>query len=174
MITTDNVLISNQDVHVICTILTVYVGLSVIEFPIPVTLISMLEPSTNCITYLVQSTKSIEVISCKYVQAQIICIYQMQVCATTNHFLIRCKYHLYPSDANMFHHKSDASAITDRPPSLSPLFLFIVYPFPLPYLSFSPFLDLLPQDVATQFPQVLANYYYCVLLLLGEKNSQSY
>ena len=39
MINTDNVLISNQDVHVICTILTVYVGLSVLlEFPIPVTL----------------------------------------------------------------------------------------------------------------------------------------
>ena len=44
MINTDNVLISNQDVHVICTILTVYVGLSVlIEFPIPVTLISMVK-----------------------------------------------------------------------------------------------------------------------------------
>ena len=44
MINTDDVLISNQDVHVICTILTVYVGLSVlIEFPIPVTLISMVK-----------------------------------------------------------------------------------------------------------------------------------
>ena len=44
MINTDNVLISNQDVHVICTILTVYVGLSVlIEFPIPVTLLSMVK-----------------------------------------------------------------------------------------------------------------------------------
>ena len=42
MINTDNVLISNQDVHVICTIPTVYVGQSVlIEFPIPVTLLSM-------------------------------------------------------------------------------------------------------------------------------------
>ena len=37
-------LISNQDVHVICTIPTVYVGLSVlIEFPIPVTLLSMVQ-----------------------------------------------------------------------------------------------------------------------------------
>ena len=45
MINIDNVLIANQDVHVICTILTVYAVSVLIEFPIPVKLGSQYDAS---------------------------------------------------------------------------------------------------------------------------------
>ena len=129
------------------------------------------------------------IIRCKYVPPQIISLsdasmchhksfqYQMQICATTNHFIIRCKcvppQIISLSDASMYHHKSFLCqmqvplliGLHPFPPSSHLLFfpfLFLSYNL----LFFSPFLDLLPRDVATQFPQVLASYYYCVLLLL--------
>ena len=107
-------------------------------------------------------------IRCKYVPPQIISLsdasmchhksflYQMQVCANTNHFFIRCKY--VPP-----HYQMQVPLLIGLHP-FPPLSL-TVFPFPLLFynrLFFSPFLDLLPQDVATQFPQVLASYcYYC-------------